>query len=134
MIFSILIILNHYRMSSSITRFSHTTTWDYFTESLEDCFIRSPKVVKEEIITDVSELVQEFRMTSNDGAVGESFKFFAMRRLVEVLEQCFDSLEVRFGIICFLRLLLALLIKIYRCRQAPFPGDIATNRLTTESA
>ena len=101
MIFSILIIHNHDRMSSSITRLSHTTTWDYFTESLEESFIRSRKVVKEEIMTDVSDLVQEFRMTSNDGAVGESFKFFAMRRLLEVLERCFDSLEVRFGIICF---------------------------------
>ena len=113
MTFSLLIIHNHNRMSS-ITRVPRTTTWIYFTEHLEDRFIRSPIVVKEEIMTDVSDLVQEFWTTSSDGAVEESFNFFAMRRLLEILKQCFDSLEVRFDIISFLRLLSTLLIEIYR--------------------
>ena len=49
MIFSLLIIHNHDRMSS-ITCDLHTTTWVYFTEHLADRFIRSPKEVKEEIM------------------------------------------------------------------------------------
>ena len=109
---------------SSITRVPHTTTWDYLNGCLADRFIRSPKVVKEEIMTDVSNLVQEFWTTSSDGAVEESFKFFAMRRLLEILQRCFHSLEVRFDIISFLRLLSTFLIKIYR----------SLNRLKTESA
>ena len=84
---------------SSITRIPHTTTWDYLIKSLADRFIRSPKVVKEEIMTDVSNLVQEFWTTLSDGAVED--KFFAMRRLLEILQRCFHFLEVRFDIISF---------------------------------
>ena len=49
MIFSLLIIHNHDRMSS-ITCDLHTTTWVYFTEHLANRFILSPKEVKEEIL------------------------------------------------------------------------------------
>jgi hypothetical protein len=96
MIFSLLTIYNHVRMSS-IPRVLQTATWDYFTftSPLPDCFIRSPNVVKEAIMTDVNDLVQEFWRTSTDGTDGESI--FAMRRLHEVLRGC---LEVCF----FLRL------------------------------
>ena len=69
MIVSLLITYNHDRMSS-ITRVLHTTTWKYFTSHLPDRFIRSPKVVKEAIMTDINELVQEFRRTSSDEFVG----------------------------------------------------------------
>ena len=84
MIFSLLIIHNYYRMSS-ITRI-HTTTWYYFTSHLSEGFGRSPEVVKEAIITDIDDLVEEFRRTSSE--VGASF--FAMRRLLDILHDLFD--------------------------------------------
>ena len=62
-------------------------TWNYFTSHLPDFFIRSPNVVREEIMADINDLVQEFRMSSRDGAVGESF--VAMCRLREILQVCF---------------------------------------------
>ena len=96
MIFSLLIIHNHDRMSS-ITPVLHTTTWSYFTSHLPDRFSRSPKVVKEAIMTDINDLVEEFWRTSSDGALGASFS--AMRRLLEILQGCFDFLEVWFNII-----------------------------------
>ena len=87
MIFSLLIIHNCDRMSS-ITRVLHTTTWDYFTEDLAFRFDHYPKVVKEEIMADVNGLVQEFRMSSRDGVVGESF--IATCCLLKILQVCFD--------------------------------------------
>ena len=99
MIYSLLIIHNHYRMSS-ITRVLHPTTWDYFSSSLPDHFIRSPKVMKEVIMTSINDLVQEFWSTSSDRDVGASF--FAMRRLFEILQRCFDYLEVCFDIVSVL--------------------------------
>ena len=82
------LIFNHNRdRMSSITRV-HTTTWDYFSSHLPEGFSHSPKVVKEAIITDIDDLVEEFRRTSSD--VGASF--FAMRRLLDILQ---DTLEVR---------------------------------------
>ena len=93
MVFSSSIIHNHDRMSSSTPRILHTTTWVYFTKRLALLFIYSPEVVKEEIMTDINDLiVQEFSTTSND-AVG------AMRRLLAILQECFDYLEVCFDII-----------------------------------
>jgi hypothetical protein len=53
--------------------------------------------VKEAIMTDISDFMQEFWKTSSDGAVGVSF--FAMCRLLEILQGCFDNLEVCFDII-----------------------------------
>ena len=85
---------SHHDRSSSITRV-HTTTWDYFSRSLADRFIRSTEVVKEAIMTDINE-VQEFRSSSN-GAVGTSF--ITMRRLFKILQQCFNYLNVCFDII-----------------------------------
>jgi hypothetical protein len=60
-------------------------------------FSRSPKVVKEAIMTDINDLVQEFLRTSSDGAVEASL--FAMRRLLGILQGCFDILEVCFLIL-----------------------------------
>jgi hypothetical protein len=71
---------------SSVTRVLHTATWNFFNSRLPDRFSRSPKVVKEAIMTDINDLVQEFRRTLNDGTVGASF--FAMRRLLEILQGC----------------------------------------------
>ena len=48
-------------------------------------------------MTDINDLVQEFWRTSSDGVTGTSF--FEMRRLLEILQECFDSLEVCFDII-----------------------------------
>ena len=96
MIFSLLIIHNHARMSS-ITRVLRAATWDYFTSRLPYSFSRSPKVVKEAIMTDINDLVQEFWRSSSDGTVGASS--FAMRRLFEILQGCLDNLEVCFDII-----------------------------------
>ena len=88
------LIHNHDRMSP-ITRVLHTTTWDYFTLRLPDRFSHSPKVVKEAIMTDINDLVQEFWRISSDGAVGASF--FAMRRLFKILQECFDFFDVCHG-------------------------------------
>ena len=92
MMFSLLIIRNNDRMSS-ITRV-HTATWYYLSSHLPEDFSRSPKVVQEAIITDIDDLVEEFRRTSSD--VGASF--FAMRHLLEVLQDilkvCFDIISI----------------------------------------
>ena len=79
-------------MSSSITRVLHTTTWDYFTSRLPDRFSGSPKEVKEVIMTDIYDLVQQFWRISSDGAVGAPF--FEMRRLLEILQGCFRNVQV----------------------------------------
>jgi hypothetical protein len=97
MIFSLLIIHNHDRMSSSI-RVLHATTWVYFLKQLAYRFFHSPKVVKEVIMADINDLMT----TSSDGADGASF--FAMRHLLEILQGCSDFLEVCFDIFPFLRL------------------------------
>ena len=117
MIFGVLVIHNHERMSS-ITRVLHTATWDFFTSQLPLRFRRSPSVVKEAIMTDVNDLAQEL-MSSSDGSVGASF--FAMRRVLEILEVfsthvCFDIISV-----FFLRLS-TLLIKFYRCSIPLLPS------------
>ena len=98
MIFSLLIIHTHDRMSS-ITRVLHSATWDYFTSSLPYYFIDSPQAVKEAIMTDIDDLVQEFWNTSSDGAIGASF--FEIRRLFEILQTCFNNLEVLFYTLFF---------------------------------
>ena len=95
-VFSLLIIHSHDRMSS-ITQVLHTTTWGFFTSRLPERFSRSPKVVKEAIMTNINDLVQEFWRTSSDGADGASF--FAMRRLFEILHGSLNILEVCFDII-----------------------------------
>ena len=51
-------------------------------------------VVKEAIITDVNDLVQEFWRTSTDEVNGEPI--FAMRHLDEILRRCQRCLEVCF--------------------------------------
>ena len=48
-------------------------------------------------MTDINDLVEEFWGTSSDEAVGASF--FEMRRLLEILQNCLDDLEVCFDII-----------------------------------
>ena len=92
----------------STSQVLHSTTWDYFTSRLPDHFSRSPKVVKEEIMRDINNLVQEFWRTSSDGAVGASF--IEMRRLLEILQVCSDNFEVCFYIVSVLRLPSTLLI------------------------
>ena len=98
MIFNLLII-HKYDRASSITRVLHTTTWDFFTSRLSDRFSRSPKVVKEAIMTDIHDLVLEFWRTSRDGAVDAPPP--AMRRLYEILQECYEILQVCFDIIWF---------------------------------
>ena len=95
-IFSLLIIHSHDRTSSIIR--VHTTTWDYFTEHLAVRFFDSPRVVKEEIMTDINDLVQEFR-TSSNGVVASGTSFIAFRRLFKILQRCFNYLNVCFVII-----------------------------------
>ena len=87
-IFNLLIIHNHDR-KSPITRFPRTATREFFTSRLDlpYLFHNSPKVVKEAIITDVNDLVQEFLRTSSDhGAASVEESLFEMRRLHEILE------------------------------------------------
>ena len=88
-IFSFFFIHSHDRMPST-TRV-HTTTWDYFSKSLSHRLIRSPELVKEEIATNINDLVREFWSSSN-GAVGASL--LAMRRLFEILLRYFYFLNV----------------------------------------
>jgi len=80
--------------NSPINRVLHTTTWNYFTSHLPYRFGRSPKVVKEAIMTDINDLVRDFWNTSSTSDVVASSNFFAMRRMLEILQQCFSSLEV----------------------------------------
>ena len=91
MIFSLLIIHNHDRMSS-ITRVLHTTTWNFFTSRLPHRFCCSPKEVMEAIMADINDLVQEFWGTSGDGTVGASL--IPMHLLFEILRGCFDNFKV----------------------------------------
>ena len=92
-IFNFLNIHSHDRMSS--TTCVHTRTWDYFNKSIlvPHRFVHSPKLVMEEIVTNVNDLVQEF-WTSSNGAVASGASLIAMRRLYEVLLEyynvCFD--------------------------------------------
>ena len=112
MTFGISIIYNHDRMSST-TRVLHTKTWEYLTSCLSYRFIHSPEVVKEAIMTDINDLVQEFLKTSSDGAFEASI--IVMRRLFEILQECSDGLEVCFNI-CSIFATATWLIKFYRCR------------------
>lgn len=108
---------NHDRIYP-ITRDLHLATWVHFTTFLPDRFHRSPTVVKEAIMADINDLVQDFWMTSSDGADGEAY--IAMHRLLEILQECFDILEVCFDFISVLRQL----IKIYRGRRTLSPMNI----------
>ena len=72
---------------SPITPVPHTATWNFFTSHVPSRFRRSPKVVKEAIMTDIDNLVQEFLRTSSKRAVGASFLELEMRRLHEILEE-----------------------------------------------
>ena len=97
MVFRLFIIHNRDRMSSIIrVQILHTTTWDYFTSHLPDRFIRSSKVVKEAIMTDIKDSMQELHRNSSDVVTRASF--FEMRCLLKILQGCFDF-EVCFYII-----------------------------------
>ena len=93
MIFRLLIIHNHYRLSS-IPLVLHITTWDYLTRSLPDRFNNSPKGVKKIVVKDMNDLVQELWRTSRDRNV--EVPFVAMRRLHKI---CLAIFEVCFNII-----------------------------------
>ena len=105
-IFSLLLIHGHDR-TPSITRV-HASTWGFLTRNLEIHFSVSPIVVKEEIMTDINDLVQEI-WTSRIGAVETSFIAMRSSCLHRILQLCINSLEddvkVCFDIFFFLRLL-----------------------------
>jgi hypothetical protein len=52
--------------------------------------------VKDAITADINDLVIEFWRTSSDRADGAPF--FVMRRLFEILQECFDNFDVCFDI------------------------------------
>ena len=54
----------------------------------------------EEIMTDINDLVQEFQ-TSSNGAIAASL--FAIRRLYDILLECFRLFNVCFDVISVLR-------------------------------
>ena len=83
-----LLIIHNYDRRSSITRVLHAATWNYFLSDLPNHFMLSPNVVKEAIMTDIHDLVQEFWRTSTDGADGEPI--FAMCRLHKILGRCLE--------------------------------------------
>ena len=67
-------------------------------------------------MTDINDLVQELWKSSSDGVVGIPQAFFEMRRLFEILQNCFDNLKVCLfffflSLLLFLRLPLTWLIK-----------------------
>ena len=72
--------------TSSITRVLHAATWNHFISYLREHFSRSQKVVKESIMTDINDLVQEFWSTSTDVVDGKSI--FAMGLLHKILRVC----------------------------------------------
>jgi hypothetical protein len=73
--------------------------------------------VKETIMTDINDLMRDFWRTSGGGADGESF--FAMRHLLEILQECFHILEVCFDFFFpFLRQLMKI---FYRGRRTLGP-------------
>jgi hypothetical protein len=86
---------------------------------------RSPKIVKEAIMTDINDLVQEFWRTSSDGAVGATF--FAMGRLLKILQECFNISEVFLILFPLLRLPSTWLIKNYRT-SGSITGTILPSR------
>ena len=89
---------------SSIPRGLQSATWDHFTLHLPHFFGRFPEVVKEAIMTDINDLMQEFWRTSSDEV--DRATFFAVRRLLRILQQSFvcDISEVCFDIFPLLRL------------------------------
>jgi hypothetical protein len=89
-------IYNHDRIYP-ITQDLHNATWVYFTLFLPGRFNRSPTVVKEAIMADINDLVQDFWRTSSDGADGGLY--LAMRRLLGILQECFHIFKVCFDII-----------------------------------
>jgi hypothetical protein len=99
---------------SSIARVLHvhTTTWD-FTSSLLVRFSISSEVVKEAIMTDINDLVQESSRFLSDEA-----SFFAMRRLLVILQGCSDNFEVCFDI-----------ISIFDCHQLRKSTDVEKSHL-----
>ena len=56
--------------------------------SLPDRFNRSLKEVKNAIMTDINDFVEEFWRTSSDGAIEASFH--AMHRLHKILQRCWE--------------------------------------------
>ena len=81
-----LLIIHNYDRRPSVTRVLHAETWNYFARHLPDHFIRSSTVVKEAIIKDINDLVQEFRRTSTDELNKESI--YGMCRLHKILQRC----------------------------------------------
>jgi hypothetical protein len=75
-------------------RLPHSKTWDYFKSHLIVYFIHSPKIVKDVIITDINDLVQEFwdLKISSDGAVDVFFP--PMGCLMRILKVCLDIIFI----------------------------------------
>ena len=121
MIFLQPIDYTQYDRMSSITRVLHPTTWIYFTSRLPDRFIRSPKVVKEAIMADINNLVQEFWRTSSEGAIGASL--FAVRRLFEILQECLNFSKVCFDIISVFVTAIDLADKNLQRSAYPYPVE-----------
>ncbi|KAF8816522.1 hypothetical protein BYT27DRAFT_7154559 [Phlegmacium glaucopus] len=57
----------------STTRLPHSATWYYVQSHLPWHFIESPKRVRDAIMMDINELIQEFWKISNNGAIGVFF-------------------------------------------------------------
>ena len=113
-------IHNHHRVSS-ITRSLHTVTWVYFTSCLPDIFSRSPIGVKEAIMTDINDFVEEFSGTSSDQAVWASC--FALCRLFEFLQRCSEIL------VCFSILVTAVnLTDVKIIRRQQFSSTISPSQ------
>ena len=96
----------------------HSATWDYFASDLPDHFSHSSQVVKEAIMTDINNLVKEFRRTSCD--IGASL--FAMRHLFDILQECFGIL-VCFDIITVFATAVDLADKNVQNLAKPQKGD-----------
>ena len=77
---------------TTLGRLPHSKTWDYFKSHLAVYFIHSPKIVKDVIMTDINNLVQEFWKISSDGAVDVFFP--PMGCLMRILKVCLDIIFI----------------------------------------
>ena len=86
----------------------HGKTWAHIKTYLPDDFIHCPEVVRDAIMMDIDNLLQEFWKTSNVGAVDVQC-FTSIRLLLDILSVCLN--------ITFSRLQLTLLITTNRLRR-----------------
>ena len=67
----------------------HGKTWDHIKTYLPDDFIHCPEVVRDAIMMDIDNLLQEFWKTADIGAV-DVRRFTLIRLLLDILRVCLN--------------------------------------------